>query len=205
MKRDSIFNSMLFGRRVWTLILTVMLVPVVSAAGQNPRVRMPDLSQLAARSSNTVEISLDGALLSLAARFLDDGDSEEREIKHLLASVKGIYVKTFEFDHDGGYSPADLDAVRQQLSGPGWSRLIGVGSRRDGENVDIYMWMDGNRPGGLAILAAQPRQLAIVNIIGEIDLEKLRAIEGQFGVPRFELERRSKDSRKHKDDQDQDQ
>jgi hypothetical protein len=201
MKRDSIFNSGLFGRRLWTLILTVMLVPVVSAAGQNPRMRMPDLSQLAARSSNTVDISLDGALLSLAARFLDDGDREERQVKQLLASVKGIYVKTFEFDRDGGYGPADLDAVRQQLTAPGWSRVMGVGSRRDGENVDIYMWMDGNRPGGLAILAAQPRQLVIVNIIGEIDLEKLRAIEGQFGVPRFELERRSKDDRKRKDDQ----
>jgi hypothetical protein len=201
MKRDSIFNSMLFGRRLWTLILTVMLVPVVSAAGQNPRMRMPDLSQLAARSTNTVDISLDGALLSLAARFLDDGDNEEREVKRLLASVKGIYVKTFEFDRDGGYSASDVDSVRQQLTGPGWSRLMGVGSRRDGENVDIYMWMDGNRPGGLAILAAQPRQLVIVNIIGEIDLEKLRAIEGQFGVPRFDLERRSKDDRKRKDDQ----
>lgn|SRR5689334_18899940 len=201
MKRDSIFNSMLFGRRLWTLILTVMLVPVVSAAGQNPRMKMPDLSQLAARSTNTVDISLDGALLSLAARFLDDGDSEEREVKRLLASVKGIYVKTFEFDRDGGYSSSDVDSVRQQLTGPGWSRLMGVGSRRDGENVDIYMWMDGNRPGGLAILAAQPRQLVIVNIIGEIDLEKLRAIEGQFGVPRFDLERRSKDDRKRKDDQ----
>jgi hypothetical protein len=201
MKRDSIFNSMLFGRRLWTLILTVMLVPVVSAAGQNPRMRMPDLSQLAARSTNTVDISLDGALLSLAARFLDDGDNDEREVKRLLASVKGIYVKTFEFDRDGGYSASDVDSVRQQLTGPGWSRLMGVGSRRDGENVDIYMWMDGNRPGGLAILAAQPRQLVIVNIIGEIDLEKLRAIEGQFGVPRFDLERRSKDDRKRKDDQ----
>jgi hypothetical protein len=201
MKRDSIFNSMLFGRRLWTLILTVMLVPVVSAAGQNPRMRMPDLSQLAARSTNSVDISLDGALLSLAARFLDDGDNDEREVKRLLASVKGIYVKTFEFDRDGGYSPSDVDAVRQQLTGPGWSRVMGVGSRRDGENVDIYMWMDGNRPGGLAILAAQPRQLVIVNIIGEIDLEKLRAIEGQFGVPRFDLERRSKDDRKRKDDQ----
>jgi len=201
MKRDSIFNSMLFGRRLWTVILTVMLVPVVSAAGQNPRMRMPDLSQLAARSTNTVDISLDGALLSLAARFLDDGDKDEHEVKRLLASVKGIYVKTFEFDRDGGYTPSDVDAVRQQLTGPGWSRLMGIGSRRDGENVDIYMWMDGNRPGGLAILAAQPRQLVIVNIIGEIDLEKLRAIEGQFGVPRFDLERRSKDDRKRKDDQ----
>jgi hypothetical protein len=200
MKRDSIFNSVFFGRRVWTLILTVMLVPVVSAA-QNPRMKMPDLSQLAARSSNTVDISLDGALLSLAARFLDSSDSDDREVKELLTAIKGIYVKTFEFDRDGGYGPADLDAVRQQLTAPGWSRVMGVSGRRDGENVDIYMWMDGNRPGGLAILAAQPRELVIVNIVGEIDLHKLRALEGQFGVPRFDLERRSRDDRKRKDDQ----
>ena len=33
MKRDSVFNyPVLFSRRVWTLILTVLLVPVVSAA-----------------------------------------------------------------------------------------------------------------------------------------------------------------------------
>lgn len=202
MKRDSIFDAVFLNRRLWTLILTVLLVPVVSAAAaQNPRFRMPDLSQLAARSSNTVDISLDGALLSLAARFLDDGDSEEREVKQLLAAIKGIYVKTFEFDRDGGYAQADVDAVRQQLTGPGWSRLMGMVSRREGENVDIYVWMDRDKPGGLAILAAQPRQLVIVNIIGEIDLEKLRAIEGKFGVPRFDLERHAKDDRKRKDDQ----
>lgn len=189
-----------FNRRLWTLILTIMLVPVVSAAGQNPRLKMPDLSQLAARSSNTVDISLDGALLGLAARFLDGKDKDERAVKELVASMKGIYVKTFEFDREGGYSTADLDAVRHQLTAPGWSRLVAIGSRRDREQVDVYMWMDGDKPGGLAILATEPREVTIVNIVGPIDLEKLRALEGQFGVPRLDLEKRSKDERKRKDD-----
>jgi hypothetical protein len=197
MKRDSIF----WNRRLWTLILTMILVPVVSAAAQTARVTLPDLSQLAARSSNTVDISLDGALLSLASRFLDAEDNEERAVKELMGSVNGIYVKTFQFDRDGGYTPADVDEIRRQFTAPGWSRMIGVGSRRDQEQVDIYMWMDGNKPGGLAILAMQPRELVIVNIVGAIDLEKLRALEGQFGVPKLDLERRSKDERKRKDDQ----
>ena len=201
MKRDFVFlDSVFWSRRLWTLILTLLLVPVVSAAGgQNPRLRLPDLSQIAARSTNTVDISLDGTLLSLAARFLGDGDSDERAVKELIASIKGIYVKTFQFDHDGSYSPADLDALRQQLTTPGWSRLVGVGSKRDQQTVDIYVWMEGNHAGGMAILAAEPRELTIVNIVGAIDLEKLRALEGQFGVPRFDLERHSKDDRKRKD------
>jgi hypothetical protein len=197
MKRDSIFWS----QRLWTLILTMILVPVVTAAAQSARVTLPDLSQLAARSSNTVDISLDGTLLNLASRFLNAEDDEERAVKDLMGSVKGIYVKTFQFDREGGYSSSDVDEIRRQLTAPGWSRLIGVGSRREQEQVDIYMWMDGNKPGGLAILAMQPRELVIVNIVGAIDLEKLRAIEGQFGVPRLDLERRSKDERKRKDDQ----
>jgi hypothetical protein len=197
MKRDSIF----FHRRLWTLILTMILVPVVSAAAQNARIKLPDLSQLAARSSNTVDISLDGTLLNLASRFLDGEDDEERAVKDMLGAVKGIYVKTFQFDREGAYTAAEVEEIRRQLAAPGWSRLIGVGSRRDQEQVDIYMWMDGNKPGGLAILAQQPRELVIVNIVGAIDLEKLRALEGQFGVPKLDLERRSKDERKRKDDQ----
>jgi hypothetical protein len=192
----------LCNRRLWTLILTIMLVPVASAAAQNARLRMPDLGPLAARASNTVDITLDGGLLSLAAAFLDGHDEDERAVKEMLGAVKGIYVKTFEFDRDGGYSTADVDAVRQQLTAPGWSRLIGVrSSRRDQAQVDVYMWMDGNKPGGLAVLSVEPRQLVIVNIVGAIDLEKLRALEGQFGVPKLDLERRSKDERKRKDDQ----
>jgi Domain of unknown function (DUF4252) len=197
MKRD----FTLLNRRLWTLILTVMLVPVVSAAGQNARLRMPDLSAIAGRASNSVDITLDGALLNLAARFFDGRDENERAVKEMLGAVKGIYVKTFEFNRDGGYSSADLDAVRHQLAAPGWSRLAGVRSSRDQTQVEVYLWMDGDKPGGLAVLSAEPRNLVIVNIVGAIDLEKLRALEGQFGVPRFDLERRSKEDRKRRDDQ----
>jgi hypothetical protein len=197
MKRDAIF----FSRRLWTLILTVLLVPIVSAAGQNPRLHLPDLGPIAARASNSVDITLDGALLNLAARFFDAHDENERAVKEMLGAVKGIYVKTFEFDKDGGYSSADLDAVRHQLSLPGWTHLAGVRSGREQTQVDVYMWMEGDKPGGLAVLSIEPRHLAIVNIVGAIDLDKLRALEGQFGVPKLDLERRSKDDRKRRDDQ----
>jgi hypothetical protein len=197
MKRHSIFVN----RHLWTLVLTMMLVPVMSAAAQSAKLKLPDFSQLAAKSSNTVDITLDGSLLALAARFLDGKDEDERAVKEIVTAVKGIYVKSFEFEREGGYSASDLEAIRQQLMAPGWSRLIGVGSRREQSQVDIYLWTEGGKPGGVAILSAEPRELTIVNIIGAIDLEKLRALEGQFGVPRFDLERRSKEERKRKDDQ----
>jgi hypothetical protein len=38
-------------------------------------------------------------------------------------------------------------------------------------------------PGGLAVIVAEPRSLTVVNVVGRIDLEKLGALAGQFGIP----------------------
>lgn len=40
-----------------------------------------------------------------------------------------------------------------------------------------------DRTEGVAIIAAEPKQLTIVNIVGPIDLAKLAQLQGQFGVP----------------------
>jgi hypothetical protein len=174
---------------VGTLALTVMLVPVVSAA-QGPRLKLPDFSQLAEKATEDVDISLDTGLLGLAARFMDADDDDEKAVKELLTSIKGVYVRSFEFAKDGEYSRADLDAVRRQFTDPGWNRLVGVRSRRDRTDVDVYVWMDGKKPGGIAVLASEPRQLTIVNLIGAIDLEKLRRLDGELGIPKLDLERK---------------
>jgi hypothetical protein len=199
-----------FARLAGTIVLTMMLVPVVSAA-QGARLKLPDLTQLASKASESVDISLDPSLLGLAARFMRADDADERAAKEMIQSLQGIYVKSFEFDSPNSYSKSDVDAVRQQLSAPGWSRLVGVRSRRESSDVDVFVWMNGDKPGGLAIVASEPLKLTIVNIIGAIDLERLRGLEGEFGIPRLDLERgskmkpKSKDEKSKPEDQDQNQ
>jgi hypothetical protein len=58
---------------------------------------------------------------------------------------------------------------------------------KQGSNVDIYILRSGNRTDGVAIIAAEPRQLTVVNIVGSIDLAKLAQLQGQFGVPKMGL------------------
>jgi hypothetical protein len=41
-----------------------------------------------------------------------------------------------------------------------------------------------NQAIGLALIASEPRQFTLVNIVGAIDLDKLHRLEGQFGVPK---------------------
>jgi len=182
----------MFPRRVWTIVFTVMLVPVISAA-QGPRLVLPNLDHLAKKATESVDLSLDGTLLSLAARFLDGRDPDEQVVKEFVAGLKGIYVRSFEFDTDQAYAAADIDSVRKQLSGPGWSRLMGVRSRREEGDVDVYLSLDGTKVQGLAVVAAGARELTIVNIVGAIDLDRLRRLEGQLGIPRLGLEKKKDD------------
>jgi hypothetical protein len=66
--------------------------------------------------------------------------------------------------------------------------MAGVHSKRDNADVDVYLWLDGDKVGGLGILALEPRRFTVVNIVGTIDLDQLRRLEG-FGLPRLDLER----------------
>jgi hypothetical protein len=186
----------MFPRRLWTVVFTVMLVPVLSAAqtpAQSPRLVLPNLDHLAKKATESVDLSLDTSLLSLAARFLDGSDPEEQSVKELIGGLKGIYVRSFEFDVDKAYGETDIEPIRKQLTGSGWSRLAGVRSKRESSDVDVYVSLDGGRVQGLALVAAGARELTIVNIVGAIDLDRLRKLEGQLGIPKLDIERKKDD------------
>ena len=90
-----------------------------------------------------------------------------------MSGLKAINVRVFEFENSGGYTSADIDAIRSQLRGPGWSKMVDV---RDGdETAEIYMFAKGKDMGGLTIIAGEKRELTIVNIVGPLDL-KLSAL-----------------------------
>ena len=73
--------------------------------------------------------------------------------------------------------------MQAQLIAPGWVPVVSTHDLKQGGTVDIYMLRNGDHTDGVAIIAAQPRQLTIVNIVGEINLAKLAQLQGQFGVP----------------------
>jgi hypothetical protein len=97
-------------------------------------------------------------------------------------------VRSFKFEEDFAYPKADVEMVRKQLSAPGWQQLMEVRSSKEQQRVDIYILVEQERANGLAIIASQPREFTIVNIVGSVDMRKLHELEGQFGIPKLELE-----------------
>ena len=175
----------------------------LAAQTPGPRVEIAGLEKLAAAASETVDVSLDTGLLALAARFMDDGNAEEAQAKAMMSGLKGIYVRSYEFGADGAFGPADVEMIRRQLAAPGWSRMAGVRSKKENADVDVYLWVDGSKIGGLGILATEPRRFTVVNIVGTIDLDQLRRLEG-LGLPKLDLEQdKAKDKAKARQGQGQ--
>jgi hypothetical protein len=174
------------------LLILLVVSCAALAVAQDARLDIGRIDQLAAKAAETVEVSLDERLLRIAAKFLKNEDPDEARVKELVSGLKGVYVRVFEFDNPGEYSAGDLEGLRSQLQAPGWTKIVGVRSKRNGENVDVHIKYQGDNVMGLAILAAEPKELTVVNIVGPIDLEKLSQLEGQFGIPKLELEKEEK-------------
>ncbi|HKO57348.1 MAG TPA: DUF4252 domain-containing protein [Thermoanaerobaculia bacterium] len=164
-------------KAVLRLTLILALTPAVYAQ----RINL-DFPGLADKAREVVDVTLDGALLRLGARFLSDHDADERAVRQMVDRLEGIYVRSYEFDRDDAYDRSAIDAVRKQL-GPNWKRVVTVRSKLR-ENVEIYTELRGENIVGLVVIAAEPRELTIVNLVGPIDLDKLANLEGQFGIPR---------------------
>jgi Domain of unknown function (DUF4252) len=171
------------------LLILLMVSCAILAVAQDARLDIGRIDALAAKAAQVVEVSLDERLLRIAAKFLKSEDPEEAKVKELVSGLKGVYVRVFEFDNPGEYSPGDVEGLRSQLQATGWTKIVGVRSKRDGQNVDVHIKYQGDNVLGLAILAAEPKELTVVNIVGPIDLEKLSQLEGQFGIPKLGLEK----------------
>jgi len=148
-------------------------------------VKIPmNLDKLAEHATETVDVTLDSSMLQLASRFLSKDDPDQMHVKQLVSKLKGVYVRSFEFDKDGQYSKGDVEAIRSQLKAPAWTRIVGVKSTK-GETSEIYLKKNGDQVAGLVLINAEPKELTIVHIDGAIDPEELSELGGHMGIPKL--------------------
>jgi Domain of unknown function (DUF4252) len=169
------------------VVLLLIMASTLIANAQDSRIQTASLDHLAAKASQSVDVNVDERLMKMAAKVFSDQDADERKVKKLVEGLKGIYVRSFEFDTSGQYTAADLESIRTQLRDPGWTRMVNVTSKKDG-NLEVYLRFAGDMVNGLAVLHSDEKELTVVNIVGPVDLDKLAQLEGQFGVPELGIE-----------------
>jgi len=169
-------------------IITVLTLATVSLWAGPQDIKFPaSLEKLADKAEEVTDITLDANTLGFASSFLSDKTKDEKAAKDLVKGLKGIYIRSYEFEEEGAYSMADLGEIRSQLKPPEWVSIVSVRSKKDGENTQIYLKKQEGKIVGLTILAAEPTELTIVHIVGSIKPEDLAKLGGNFGIPNISM------------------
>lgn len=176
--------------RISASIGACLLFVVVTTYGQEPaRLNLDRLSGIEAKARDVVEVNVDGKLLDLAKRVTAKvGDPDAAKVAQAISGLKAVYVRVYNFELDNEYNPADLDEIRSQLNAPGWEKLANVRSKKNNQRVDVYTMFTGSIMSGVAVIVSDSKSIAIVNVIGPIDIETLVELGGKMNIPKIEIE-----------------
>jgi hypothetical protein len=167
--------------RLWRMtVVTALAAAMLPLAwAQAAKLKMPDFSGLASKAKESVDIDLDKDMIGNAMGFMA-GDKADPQLTEALKGLEHVMVKVFSFEKAGVYSMRDIEDVVRQVETGGWKKLLSV---RDGEDR-VEMWMrDGTKDGGMFFVAAEPKELVMINIAGKVDLATLAKLLGHLGVP----------------------
>ncbi len=170
--------------RMVKIALVCLLLPVLGTA-QDAKLKLPEFRSLAGKATESVNISLSPWLLHMAGSFIDEKDEDSVATKHLLAGIKALEIRSYQFATDNAYSSADIDAVRNQLAGPGWSQIMQVHHREKREDVDMYVLIENNVTEGFALIASEPREFTIINIVGSINIDDLPKLQSHLHLEKL--------------------
>jgi Domain of unknown function (DUF4252) len=166
-----------------------------AAQEERGRLRLDHLDRLASRAAETVNVQIDASLMEFGCALLSDKDPEERQVKEMCAGLKGVYVRGLEFKAEGQFGEADVAPLREQLRGPGWTRVVDIGSRDEGlEKAEVYASREGTRVEGLVLIFVDAKALTVINVVGAVDLDKLRRLGSVLNLPKVSIERKRRNA-----------
>jgi hypothetical protein len=181
------------------LVAAVLGFSALRGYGQDAKLQLANLDKLSEKAARVTDVTLDGSLLQFAVNLIEkvsDDDKDVEQLKSIVKNLKGIYIKSFEFDEASQYSKADIDAIRSQLTSPRWTKIVQSIEKRHNEYDEIYLLKNGNRVAGVVILVAEAKELTVVNLVGEVPMDKVASLERHlsFGDKQSDKPKRKKES-----------
>lgn len=174
------------------LFLALALSPLAVSA-QNARLHFEKLNGLETKARDVVEVNIDGKLLDVAKRVLAKmNDQDTKKVAQAISGLQAIYVRAYNFEKEGEYNVADIDEIRNQLRAPGWEKLANVRSKKNNQKVDVYTMFEGDKMIGVAVVVSESKSIAVVNVIGPIDIDLLAELSGKLNIPRIDIETNKK-------------
>jgi len=180
----------LFNHSLKIILPALVLLAAITANAQDARLRFERLNVLENKAEEVVEVNIDGKLLDLAKRVMVKvNDPNAKKIGQAISGLKGIYVRVYNFTNENEYNIADIDEIRSQLQSPGWEKLVNVRSKKDNQKIDVFTMFAGDVMSGVAVVVSESKSIAVINVIGPIDIDLLAEISGKMNIPKIQIEK----------------
>lgn len=170
-------------------LVVMTLLTATCSFGQE--LDLSSLDKLESKAKEINKISLDEQQLRAAMQLFSDNtkkatEAQKDNLKQLIAGLKSIEIRSFEFGDSGDFSDADLAKVRSQMAKmKNWSKI--VDSKEEDEHSEIFMHMENDHALGLAIISSEKTELSVVFINGALKLNDLAKLGGVMGIPNIQL------------------
>jgi hypothetical protein len=178
-------------RRLFAAFVVFWISTCAHAEG---KLVFPSLDRLERHATQTLDVDVGPMRLAIASWFLSSDDPDTATARNILKACKGVHVRSYQFGPDFEYPEDDIDALRSQLSGGGWSQLAKIRNRTASEDVDVFIALENDKITGFTVIASKPRELTIVNVVGSFDPSQIEGLREQFGSPNRQHQASSDDT-----------
>ncbi len=129
-----------------------------------------------------VEVNLNTAMLKFAAKL---AARHEPDAAELVGNLKSIRVNVVGLDDSNRASNVEkIEAVRRKLESQGWTKMVTVREKNDGDNVDVHVMQRGDDAiDGLVVTVIDHKGEAVfVNIVGNINADQIAKIAEKYDI-----------------------
>lgn len=169
---------------VLLLVALIAAFAVPNTWAQQPSDEVPpSIAALRQNASSKTEFTLDHSMLMLASKL----DSNNDDLRRVIAGVSGVSVHRYRFPDAGMYDPEALDAAQHEYHSAGWKQLMNNHQRRDGTGVtNLWIRFQNNAISNVAVLVAKADEVTLITVSGSISPLDLAHLGGHFGIPKIE-------------------
>src|ERR687884_789655 len=96
------------------IVTTLFLIATCSALNvhaQDLKIQLEQLDHLEIKATQVVTVDIPQNMLKIGAKFLKSSDPDEATVKELVSGLKGVYVKSFEFQHENEFTDEDVRLI----------------------------------------------------------------------------------------------
>jgi hypothetical protein len=124
-----------------------------------------------------VNITIGGTLLNFVGAMASQEDPEAAQV---FSQLKGVRVSTYDTGGDTAAALEQLNSVKSKLQSADWEPVVQV--NEDGEQVQIFLKIDGEMIDGLVLMAVDAEEAVFINVLGSLDPVQLGQVMKNFDV-----------------------